>query len=283
MLLRLCCAGLIVMSCSSAWAVDITLDFEGLPLASGFEYENGKHLSVPGEFTHQGATFNNYYDETFGPYWEGWAYSTKTDATTPGFGNQYSAFTGGGANGSTGYGVGFTDGFVLPASIITLPDGYQPKSMMVTNTTYAAFIMLDGDPNNFSKKYGFGDDRSTEDIAETDQPDWFRLQITGLDDNDQQTGIVDFYLADYRFDSDAQDYVIDEWVNLDLTSLGAATKLSFELFSSDFGSFGLNTPAYFAMDNLVLQVPEPATVLLAAVAACSFWMTAKSRKKFAAC
>jgi hypothetical protein len=55
---------------------------------------------------------------------------------------------------------------------------------------------------------------------------------------------------------------------VDLTLLGAATRLTFGLSSSDNGPFGMNTPAYFALDSLtVTPVPEPGALALAGLAA----------------
>ena len=73
---------------------------------------------------------------------------------------------------------------------------------------------------------------------------------------------MDFYLADYRFADNGLDYIVDDWSWVDLTSLGAVDKLQFGLSSTDNGFFGMNTPAYFAMDNMV---PEPATMSLLAL------------------
>jgi len=97
--------------------------------------------------------------------------------------------------------------------------------------------------------------------ATGDDPDWFLLTITGKDSSDAVTGTVDFYLADYRFDDNSLDYIVDEWTWVDLTSLGGATKLEFDLDSSDVGTWGMNTPAYFAMDDLH-SVPEPSTLAI---------------------
>ena len=42
-----------------------------------------------------------------------------------------------------------------------------------------------------------------------------------------------------------------------------ARQLTFTLESSDNGPFGMNTPAYFALDNLtVVPVPEPGALAL---------------------
>ena len=57
--------------------------------------------------------------------------------------------------------------------------------------------------------------------------------------------------------------VVDSWELVDLSTLGTVYGLSFGLSSSDNGDWGMNTPAYFAMDNLDIQaVPVPASALL---------------------
>ena len=61
-------------------------DFEDLGLAT-----NSFADSTP--FTSRGVQFNNNFTDFGGGFtgWEGFARSTKTDTTTPGFGNQYSS------------------------------------------------------------------------------------------------------------------------------------------------------------------------------------------------
>jgi hypothetical protein len=97
-----------------------------------------------------------------------------------------------------------------------------------------------------------------------DEPDLFVLTITGFDAGAAVTGTVDFVLADYTFADDAFDYVVDTWTWVDLTSLGSVSSLGFSLASTDTSGPFLDTPAYFAMDGLVL-VPEPGTGVLLAV------------------
>ena len=48
---------------------------------------------------------------------------------------------------------------------------------------------------------------------------------------------------------------------MDLSSLGDVTGLEFNVASSDVGDFGINTPTYFAMDDLTV-IPEPMSILL---------------------
>jgi hypothetical protein len=227
----------------------VIVGFEDLPLAPESFY-NGSDGA--GGFTSGGAFFNNTFDPGFVAWW-GWSYSNVTDNTTPGYANQYSAIPGNGAGGSSNYAVAFA---WLPGdATIELPTALFPESILVTNTTYAYLSMLHGD--DFAKKFGglTGDD-----------PDYFLLTITGRDAAGGAVGTVEVYLADYRFEDNASDYRLDTWTEVDLSALHGATRLSFGLESTDVGQGGMNTPAYFAVDNLRL-VPEPTMLVLIAVGA----------------
>jgi hypothetical protein len=257
-----------LMSLAAAATQGATADFENLPLAANSFYNGDPGSLLPGQshdgsFVSGGARFNNLFsiDPQFGfPSWDGWSYSNKTDTTTPGFSNQYSAFPGAGSGGSAKYGIAF---FGAQPPSIELPAGGLPVSIDITNTTYAALSMLSGDA--FAKK--FGDDRATQGIVETNFPDYLKLTIGGANTSGQAVGTpIDLYLADYRFANDAEDFVLGTWRTVDLAPLAGAARLTFAIESSDAGPFGPNTPLYFAADNLVTNViPEPSGLLLALV------------------
>ena len=220
----------------------------------GGAYWNGADGS--GGFISGDAWFTNQYDSTYGS-WSGWAYSNTTDTTTPGYSNQYSAIAGGGAAGSSNYGVAYISSWSgnYAQLYFGINSGNYDQPVLgayITNTTYAYLSMKNGD--SFAKKFG-GDDGT--------DPDWFKLTIYGLDSNYQRMNgnYVEFYLADYRFDDPSQDYIVDEWTWVDLSSLGEVSGLEFDLSSSDVGAYGMNTPAYFAMDNLA-TVPIPGALWL---------------------
>lgn len=191
--------------------------------------------------------FPNTFDANFN-FWTGWAISATTDVTTPGFTNQYSAIVGEGADGTAAYAVSFAS----PESYVTLdtdqPNGMETiPSVHITNSTYAYLSMRDGD--DFAKKFG----------GETgDDPDFFLLTIKTYSENQLQDSIL-FYLADYRFEDNSQDYLIDEWIEVEFPS-AAVDSVTFGLSSSDNGMFGMNTPAYFCADvfgnPLVLDVKD---------------------------
>lgn len=226
----------------------VTATFDDLPLAPE-SYYNGSDEA--GGFTSAGIHLSNSYNTAWSS-WSGFSLSNTTDTTTAGFGNQYSAFAGSGAGaGNDNYAVAYNSG------VITLPVATTVQSVQITNTTYAALSMLQGD--SFAKQFGglTGDD-----------PDFFKLTLIGKDTAGSVTGNVDFYLADYRFADNAQDYIVDTWQLLDLTSLGSAVRtIEFAFASSDNGEWGMNTPATFALDNLtVAHTPEPGTLALLGIA-----------------
>lgn len=185
--------------------------------------------------------FENSYDSEWGS-WAGNAASSHTDSTTPGWGNQYSAITGEGRNGSNAYGI-YYQGYT--ALNIILPSSEIVDGLYVTNTAYAYYSMLNGD--TYAKQFG----------AE----DWFMLSIEGFDDTGSSVGSLDVYLADFLSSTPGADYILDEWTWVDTSSLGAVKELGFSLSSSDNGEWGMNTPAYFAYDDIQVA-PEPGTGIL---------------------
>lgn len=219
------------------------IDFENLSLPVD-SFWNGSDNSG-GFVANQIATFpNNFVDWGGGiTSWSGFAYSNMNDTTIQDFTNQYSNFAGTLLPNSQIFGVSYNasdwnTGQIIP-NIVSFSSAINPISMYVTNSTYTALTIKNGD--NYSKKFGgpTGND-----------PDWFKLTIIGMLDSNI-TDTVDFYLADYRFSDNNLDYIVKEWQNIDLSSLGTVNKLSFLLSSSDTGMFGMNTPAYFCFDNIM--------------------------------
>jgi Domain of unknown function (DUF4465) len=239
----------LAISASSARA-DLISTFEDLGVPANSFVNNA---GAAGYFVSGGSSFNNSFSSQFNA-WSGWSVSSTTDTTTAGFTNQYSAITGSGAVGSATYGVAFD--FNPSDSYVNLASGYNPVSAQITNTTYAYLSMKNGD--QFAKKFGAGDD--------------FLLTITGykgLNGIGPTVGSsVNFYLANF-LGSNA--YIVNTWQTVNLTSLAGSKSLGFALSSTDNGPFGMNTPAYFALDNLDLaplaSVPEPSVVILGLIGA----------------
>lgn len=224
--------GIILVSPALSAAV---ISFDDLTLAPDSYFRTGSSTT----FTSGGATF--YYETPFGDCcWSGFTYSNRTDTTTPGYLNDGSAITGDGVGpGQDNYAVAFGDGARLEfSSAQTVLGGY------FTNTTYTFLAMRDGNDGNTTPfvKGPFG------------PADYFTLTVLGLDDADGVVGSLDIALA-------AGTDILDAWTWADLSTLGAVRSLEFFFSSSDMGAFGVNTPTYFAMDNLTV-VPVPGAIWL---------------------
>jgi hypothetical protein len=223
--------GLLISVGSSA---QLTSTFDDLTLEEN-SYWNGSDAS--GSFVSGQATFNNEFNAEWYS-WSGFAYSNIEDNTTAGYGNQYSAIPGMGAMESTNFGVCYTGS----ADTISFENSKDLFGIYVTNATYAALSMQEGD--DYAKKFGG---------VSGDDADWFLLEIEAYNADMEPAGVVEFYLADYRFDNNEEDYILNDWEWVDLSSLKQVSFLTFTLTSSDNGDWGMNTPSYFCMDNLTVK------------------------------
>jgi hypothetical protein len=214
-----------------------TVTFESFTLAPNSFYSDT--TSKPFEdaatkFRHEQLKFSNAW------YWiGGFSYTNKYDSSTAGFTNLYGVKPYWGYNMSSKYCVAQNYARLVLKSPYNQLDGFY-----ITNTTYAFKSMKYGDA--FAKKFGgpSGND-----------PDFFKLTVRGYLNGNLKTDSVEFYLADYRFSNNAQDYIISTWQWVNTTSLGQVDSLEFELFSSDNGPYGMNTPAYFGLDNVTVSNP----------------------------
>lgn len=216
-----------------------TITFDDLTLApeTGWNGSDGS-----GSFTSNGQVFINGYDTGFGYWADGWGYSNKTDVTTAGYTNDLSCYAGSGYM-SPNFAIG------RQASFIDFGSEKVVTGVRLTNMTYAALSMLNGDM--FAKQFGSPNNASGQPDG-TNGEDFFRINLIGRDADSIVTDTIVFYLADYR-GADSLDYILTTWQNVDLSALGEIQYLSFLLESSDVGGFGINTPLYFAMDQLVLS------------------------------
>ena len=236
---RWACGATVWVAIWTAGAAGRVVSFEDVNLPSE-GYWNGSDGS--GGFTSGGVFFNNAYTElpTGTCYWEGFACSNRTDASTSGSAGQYNAISGSGQGGSGAYAIGFVGWSLQPKVELDRPG--EVRGLYVTNVNYTYYSMLRGDA--FSKRFGGNTGHD---------PDWLLLTITGRDSVGAETDRVKVYLADLRFDDDRRDTILKGWAWVDLRALGRVKTLEFVLSSSDVGAFGMNTPAYFAMDTIVLE------------------------------
>jgi len=218
-----------------------TVDFETLTLGNT-SFWNGSDGT--GEFNLTGIKFRNNFNASY-QSWDGFVYSQKADIATSTYDNQYSVFDG--TNGTNKFAMYYppygADAF---ASFATGAE-YLVKSVSVCNSTYTALTIKNGDPS-FAKKFGgvTGNDK-----------DWFKMTAVGFNAAGDSVKSVDFYLADYRFDDNTKDYIVNKWTTVDLTSLGKINKMTFRFTSTDIGVWGMNTPAYVCLDNLKYEIVTP--------------------------
>ena len=167
---------------------------------------------------------------------EGFTYTNSTDITTPGYTN-LSAITGKGVK-TNAYFTSNAGGIAYGglAAEISFKDGkaYKAKECYVTNSTYAYLAIKD--QNDGNGEYAM--------VKQWTKDDKFTLTITGYNGKDK-TASVEFLLADGT-------NIVNTWQKVDLSKLGTVTKIQFSLSSTDTGEWGLNTPAYFCLDQLTV-------------------------------
>ncbi|MGN6569688.1 MAG: DUF4465 domain-containing protein [Flavipsychrobacter sp.] len=199
----------------------------------------GTDVGFNEKFVHYPTMYDTGFGYSFLSY--GFVYSDKTDSVTPGYTNPNSAITAKGYAGSNNYVVAYGSKIGL-----RLADTTQADSVLgfyITNNTYAYRSMLNGD--GFSKKFGGPSGNDT---------DFFQLKVFGYQDGMKKSDSVLFYLADFHYTSPANHYIVKNWQWVDLSALGKVDSLAFLLSSSDTaGGFGMNTPAYFCIDNFTVN------------------------------
>lgn len=227
------------------------LDADNVSLSKG-SYLNGNDEN--GGFQVEGYFLPNNYDTTY-KSWSGWSISSVSDTTDHTFDNQYSAITSGGGHESENYLIAYGGAQIYhPLDTLFPPlvlKNHEQTGVWLTNSTYTYYDMKNG--SNFSKKFGgtSGNDK-----------DYLRVIINGYGPYGKSTGVDTFYLADYRSDNKSEDYIVDEWTYVPLKAFQFKTtvRTAFTLESSDTGQWGMNTPAYFCMDDagiIVYSVNTP--------------------------
>lgn len=245
----------------------------------GFEDVAAKYLAGPtsyggnlySAYTGEGGQFTGYLDEASGLYfginrvenpsyggeyefWNGgFAISQWNDMATAGYLNQCSVYfkdgtTGkGGHDGSATFAVanGYCDAEPTAYSsdkrpVLYFEDGETERVIdhcYISNATYTYLSMAQGD--NMAKKFTYED------------KDYFVVTATGFDRDGSETGTVQICLADFRTADSGG--IVTGWQKFDLSSLGAVNRIVFNCQSSDVGAYGMNTPAYFCVDDIVLR------------------------------
>lgn len=133
-------------------------------------------------------------------------------------------------------------GYKDPITLTYTTEAKPITGFYVTNSAYTLDAILNGDYANDA--FGEGD--------------YLSLTVKGYN-GETLTGEVIFYLADYRSANESEHFALKEWKWLDLSRLGAVTRLEFEMFTTKSDQFGFTTPTYFCLDNFGVATHDPAT------------------------
>ena len=202
------------------------------PDTKGTVMEGAYGDEMVGSFVSGSYQFSNSYNTSYGS-WSGFAYSNRTatdfNTITP---DQYNSVVGHGYDNSENFAVAFNGGEI---KVFNAPlTGDSIRGCYITNSAWTANTILNAKESDYAHKFAKGD--------------WMKITFTGHR-ADGTEATVDYYLADYRAAKEADYYCLDTWQWVDLRSLGKVTSITYSLSGSDSGQYGLNTPAYFCLDN----------------------------------
>lgn len=208
-------------------------------------------LSENIQITSQGVVFTHSANPSWGS-WTGFVPSRNSDVNDYSTGNwlehQYTVMGGGGLSGvGTPYMVAYWNSSENLDNVTTTEapsceikyttDGkeFTPISVFVNNTTYGYYAMVNG--SAYSKKFA--------------KDDYLKLLAYGITADNNVTGPVEVYLANYENDNSLP---VDAWTYFNLEALGKVKSVFFRMQSSDTGKWGMNTPAYFAIDRMSIRL-----------------------------
>lgn len=208
-------------------------DFESLTIPST-GYWNGSDES--GSFGNNEISFLNDYNSMY-QSWSGFSFAYDTITSDM----QYAAY----ATSESGniFGIGYVPSDWESGTYDNIPivckftSPVDIESVDIANNKRTAEVIIAGDPN-------WGEPEFTDG-------DYFKIIIEGFY-NGLSQGLVSFFLADYTA---GNTFVADTWNTVNLSSLGIIDSLKFNLYSTHTGTYGMNTPAYFCIDNIAYDYP----------------------------
>jgi hypothetical protein len=196
---------------------------------------------INGDYTFQSGNALFYGNVSFGGYWGNFNYSNGKDTVNISYAATPAAITGSGYNASANYGIAFvpTDYTNVTNPAATIPvgaklngtaAGHKVSGVYYTNSVYAYRYIKDTTYHFEAKHY------------------FLKLVMRGYLNGTQSTDSVVTTLADF---TGTNTTLVNTWQWANLIPLGDVDSVTFDLISNDTaGGFGINTPAYFAIDNL---------------------------------
>ncbi|WP_066631967.1 DUF4465 domain-containing protein [Labilibacter marinus] len=173
--------------------------------------------------------------------WYGFTYSNLTGSDKYEDNEKYSCHKASSDFESTIFGIMLLDKNPQNAITLNTKDGSNHlfKSISVNNSYYLYDAVNTG--AHGSKKFG-GEDGT--DL------DWLKLIIVGIDNNDTKQGTIEFMLADFTFGTNRDNYIVEDWTTIDLTTLGHVNTIKFYLSSSDTVDGVTNSPGFVCFDEI---------------------------------
>jgi hypothetical protein len=224
---------MLAMLAVAAVNAQITEGFEKVQLDSGKVIDGSDGTKVH-YFSNGEMSFPVSWDTTY-KYWSsGWALSKViynkvevSDYTK----HLYAAAPGFGVENDKG------KAFMVGQSGSGIKCNAQIFGFYVANSTYAYNSMKFGD--FAGKKFGGAGGKDK---------DSFILKIEFFK-NKKISANSRVVLADFRFDDSTKDFISNQWIPV-MAPNSFIDSISFQLESSDNGQWGMNTPAFFALDGM---------------------------------
>jgi len=193
---------------------------------------NGSDVSPKEKIFTEGIyNFSCQFDSTYNYWLGGFAISSVTDSSTPSYPNVYGNITARGDSNSLVFTVGQN------GAKMNLTGGSFLKQLAITNTTYAFKSMESGD--FMAKKFTSKD------------KDSLVVMIYGYADTILRDSSL-IYLADFTNDDSSKAFMLNNWKTIDFgLTFNGTNNYIFEMRSSDNSQGWMNTPGFFAIDNVV--------------------------------
>lgn len=220
---------------------DLTLEPESHwagPADNAEEVSGAYGTEWVGTFKSGSYEFVNSVNPAWGS-WMGCSYSNMTATSFESYDkDQWNSAAGHGANGSANYGVLYGNSLPnTPMEIIKVLDGGAEgriiAGMNITNSAWVVECVKNG--NGVAQKFAQGS--------------WFKVIFTGTK-ADESTASVEYYLADYSSENEADWTCLTDWAWVDLSSLGKVVSLSISFDGTDKSYGYLNTSTYVCIDNV---------------------------------
>lgn len=227
---------------------EANITFEDVDLAGATYYKGEDEAGLVSTATDY--NFMNYYkDYGTSTAWNGFAVSaTRGDNFVGNYGDdtQFNSCMAGGmesAQFAVGYYSEYNAAYDEQYPEIYATKNMKPEYAYITNTASAYISMTQGD----GYAAAFGAD------------DFLKLTITGMTSDEEETGKVEFLLGNGTD-------IVKEWTKVDLTPLGTCASIRFTMSCSQTDWGFMKTPAYFAIDNLKIELTDDEPTAVAGVA-----------------